>query len=156
MEIRDRNCSLSCVIITLQLLMYSHIRGNVWRKVVSNHTARKSCSSNKRAARVITQFCLRKPAVTLLDTRECKNFVPLTESIWRHMCKCEDNIRMDLRYVGWEGVECIHLIHGRVQRWVLVNTTTNLRGFHKERGISWPDEWLLACQEGLCFVGSVS
>jgi hypothetical protein len=37
-----------------------------------------------------------------------------------------DNIRMDLRNTGWEGVEWIHLAQNREQWWVL-KTVMNLR-----------------------------
>jgi hypothetical protein len=33
----------------------------------------------------------------------------------RHRCRWEDNIRMDLREIEWEGVEWIHLIQDRDQ-----------------------------------------
>jgi len=47
----------------------------------------------------------------------------------------EYNIRIDLREVGWEGVDWIRLAQNRDQWWVIVNAIMNLR-FHKERGIS--------------------
>jgi hypothetical protein len=84
----------------------------------------------------------------------------------------EDNVKMDLREVGLEGVDCIHLAQDR-DRWrALVNTQTMLVlqiswlinrnvltsvcvrafwtqqwtfGFHKRREI-----YCLASQEGLC------
>jgi hypothetical protein len=34
---------------------------------------------------------------------------------------------MDLKDVGWEGVDWIHLAQGRNQWWALVNTGMNLR-----------------------------
>jgi hypothetical protein len=39
----------------------------------------------------------------------------------------EDNIRMDLRYMGWGGMDWIHLAHDRDQWRALVNTVMNLR-----------------------------
>jgi hypothetical protein len=39
----------------------------------------------------------------------------------------KDNIRMDLREIRWEGVECIHLAGDRDQWRVRVNTVMNLR-----------------------------
>jgi hypothetical protein len=39
----------------------------------------------------------------------------------------EDNIRIDLREVGWKGVDWIHLAQVRDQGLVLVNTVLNLR-----------------------------
>jgi len=45
----------------------------------------------------------------------------------------EDNIRMDLREVGWEGVNWIHLTQDRDQWQACVNT---VMGFYKRRGIS--------------------
>jgi hypothetical protein len=35
---------------------------------------------------------------------------------------CEDNIKMDLRGVGREGVDCMHLAHDRDQWRPVVNT----------------------------------
>jgi hypothetical protein len=29
-------------------------------------------------------------------------------------CRCEDSVRMDLKEIGWEGVEWIHLAQYRV------------------------------------------
>jgi len=40
---------------------------------------------------------------------------------WEDTCRWEDNIRMDLRETGWEGVDWIHLGQDRGQWWVLVN-----------------------------------
>jgi hypothetical protein len=39
----------------------------------------------------------------------------------------EDNIRMDLREGGWEGVDWIHLAQYRDQWWALVTTSLNLQ-----------------------------
>jgi hypothetical protein len=39
----------------------------------------------------------------------------------------EDNIRMDLREIGWKGVDWINLAHDRDQWRASVNTVTNLR-----------------------------
>jgi hypothetical protein len=38
----------------------------------------------------------------------------------------EDNIRMDLREIGWGGMNWIYLAHDRVQWRALVNTVMNL------------------------------
>jgi hypothetical protein len=39
----------------------------------------------------------------------------------------EDNIRMDLTEIGWEGVDWIHLAQDRDQWRVIVNTVMNFR-----------------------------
>jgi hypothetical protein len=39
----------------------------------------------------------------------------------------EDNIKMDLRETGLEGVDLIHLIQSRGQWWALADTVMNLR-----------------------------
>jgi hypothetical protein len=39
----------------------------------------------------------------------------------------EDNIKMDLKKIGWECVDWIHLTQDRDQRRDLVNTVMNLR-----------------------------
>jgi hypothetical protein len=41
--------------------------------------------------------------------------------------RCEDNIRMDLREIGWGGMDWIDLAQDRNQWRVLVNTVMNLR-----------------------------
>jgi hypothetical protein len=38
----------------------------------------------------------------------------------------EDNIRIDLREIGWEGVHWMHLAQDMDQWWPLVNTVMNL------------------------------
>jgi len=45
------------------------------------------------------------------------------------VCRCrrEDNIRTDIREVGWEGVDWIHLAQDRNQWLPLLNTVMNLR-----------------------------
>jgi hypothetical protein len=39
----------------------------------------------------------------------------------------EEHIRMDLREIGWEGVDWMHMAQDRGQWQALVNTVTNLR-----------------------------
>jgi len=39
----------------------------------------------------------------------------------------EYNIKMDLREIGWEGVDWMYLAQGRGQWWALVNTIMNFR-----------------------------
>jgi hypothetical protein len=38
-----------------------------------------------------------------------------------------DNIKIDLREIGLDGMDCIHLAQNRDQWWALVNTVMNLR-----------------------------
>jgi hypothetical protein len=38
-----------------------------------------------------------------------------------------DNIKMDLREIGFGDVDCTHLAQDRDRWWVLVNTVMNLR-----------------------------
>jgi hypothetical protein len=45
--------------------------------------------------------------------------------------KWGDNIRMDLREIGWGGMDWIDLTQDRDQRRVLVNTVMNIRVLHK-------------------------
>jgi hypothetical protein len=44
----------------------------------------------------------------------------------RPRCRWEDNIRMDLREIGWEGVDWMHLVNLRDHWWALVNMVMNL------------------------------
>jgi hypothetical protein len=39
--------------------------------------------------------------------------------------KWEDDIRMDIREIGWEGVDCMHVAQDRDQWLYLVNTIMN-------------------------------
>jgi hypothetical protein len=45
----------------------------------------------------------------------------------RRRRRWEDNIRMDLREIGWEGVDWVHLDQERDQWRAVVNTVMNLR-----------------------------
>jgi hypothetical protein len=47
--------------------------------------------------------------------------------VGRRRRKCEDNIKMDLREIGWEGVDWIHLAQDTDQWRTLVNTVMKLR-----------------------------
>jgi hypothetical protein len=46
----------------------------------------------------------------------------------------EDNIKVDIKQIGWEDVDWIRLDLDRDQWWAFVNTVMNL--FHKMRGVS--------------------
>jgi hypothetical protein len=45
----------------------------------------------------------------------------------------EDNIKMDLKEIGWEGVHWTYLAHDRDKWWAVVDMLMNL---HKWHGIS--------------------
>jgi hypothetical protein len=45
----------------------------------------------------------------------------------RHRHRWEDNIRMDLREIGWEGVDWMHLAQDRDQWRALMDTVMKLR-----------------------------
>jgi hypothetical protein len=47
-------------------------------------------------------------------------------SLGRPRRRREDNSKMDLWEVGWEGVDCIHLAQGRDRWWALVNKVYKL------------------------------
>jgi hypothetical protein len=47
-----------------------------------------------------------------------------------------DNIKMDLREIGWDGVDWIDLAQNRDHWRALVNTVMNTFGFHKMLRIS--------------------
>jgi hypothetical protein len=44
----------------------------------------------------------------------------------RPRCRWEDNIRMDLKKIGWEGVDWMHLAQDWDQWRAVMNTVTNL------------------------------
>jgi hypothetical protein len=41
--------------------------------------------------------------------------------------RCKDNIKMDLKGIGWKGGGPIHLAQNRDKGWALVNTLMNLQ-----------------------------
>jgi hypothetical protein len=45
----------------------------------------------------------------------------------RTRCRCVDNIKMDLREIGWDGMDWIDLVQNRDQWMALVNTVMNIR-----------------------------
>jgi hypothetical protein len=45
----------------------------------------------------------------------------------RRRCRCVDNIKIDLREIGWDGMNWIDLAQDRDQWRALVNTVMNLR-----------------------------
>ena len=62
--------------------------------------------------------------------------------------RCENNIKMDLQEVGWEGMDWIDLAQDR-ERWrALVKVVMNLR-VPQNAGNFLAENWL-ASQEGLC------
>jgi hypothetical protein len=48
-------------------------------------------------------------------------------SLGRPRRRCVDNIKKDLREIGWDGVDWSDMLQDRVQWKVLVNTVLNLR-----------------------------
>jgi len=60
----------------------------------------------------------------------CYNLVGKPEGkrpLGRSSRRWEDNIRMDLRKIGWKGVDLMHVAYDRDQWRALVNTVMNLR-----------------------------
>jgi hypothetical protein len=57
-------------------------------------------------------------------------------SLGRTRRRWEDNIRMDLKEIGWGGIDWIDLAQDRAQWRALVNTVMNHSGFHKMLGNS--------------------
>jgi hypothetical protein len=48
-------------------------------------------------------------------------------SLGRRRCRREDNIRIGLWEIGWEGVDCIHLDQDKNQWRAFVNTVMNFQ-----------------------------
>jgi hypothetical protein len=44
----------------------------------------------------------------------------------RFRCRWENYIRMDVREIGWEVVDWMHVAQDRYQWWAIVNTVMNL------------------------------
>jgi hypothetical protein len=66
----------------------------------------------------------------------------------RQICGWVDNIKMDCREIGWDGMDWIDLAQDRDQWKALVNTVINF-GFHKMLGSSRVAAQLASSQEGL-------
>jgi hypothetical protein len=68
---------------------------------------------------------------TNLDKRNaCRTLVGKPEGkrpLGRPRRSCVDNIKMDLRKIGWDGMVCIDLAQERDQWRAIVNTVMNLR-----------------------------
>jgi hypothetical protein len=60
----------------------------------------------------------------------------------------EDNIKVDLKEIGLEGVDWVKIIH---DTWAFVNTPMDF-GFYKVKVISWPSEQHLVSHEELCYI----
>jgi hypothetical protein len=64
------------------------------------------------------------------DEKSIQNLVGKPERkrpLGRSRCRWEDNIRMDLMEIQWDGADRMHLAHDSDQWWALVNTVMNLR-----------------------------
>jgi hypothetical protein len=60
----------------------------------------------------------------------CNNLVGKPESkrpFGRHRHRWKGNVRLDLREIGWEGMDWIHLAQDRDQWRAVVNMVMNLR-----------------------------
>jgi hypothetical protein len=44
----------------------------------------------------------------------------------RRMCRWEDNIKMDLREIAWDGMDCMHLVQDKGEWRAVVSTVMNL------------------------------
>jgi hypothetical protein len=85
----------------------------------------------------------------LIGTPERKRLLGRPRRMW------EDNIWMNLKEIGWGGVNLIDLAQDRDQWKAIVNTVMNLRGPEKLRN-SWVSVQVEASQEGLSCMELVS
>jgi hypothetical protein len=78
------------------------------------------------------------PVVHMVEMRNAyKTFIGKPEGKRLHgrpRHRWEDNIKMDLREVEWEGLDWIHLSQDRDQWWDLVKTAMNILDSIKGRG----------------------
>jgi len=59
--------------------------------------------------------------------RWAEHIAPMGRALGRPRRRWKDNIRLDLREVGWEVIDSMHLVQDRVQWWALVSTVMNTR-----------------------------
>jgi hypothetical protein len=71
--------------------------------------------------RLVSEGEMRNAYKILVGKPECKK--PLRRT--RH--RGRDNIRMELREIGWEVVDWMHLTQDRDQWWAVVDIVINLR-----------------------------
>jgi hypothetical protein len=55
------------------------------------------------------------------------------ETTVRPKGRWEDNVKMDLREIGWDGIDCIHMAQDRDQ-WRALANTQRIFGFRKMFG----------------------
>jgi hypothetical protein len=73
-------------------------------------------------------------------------------NLWGSFSRWNDNIKMDLQKVGWEGMEWIDPAQDR-NRWrALVNAVKKTFEFRKMLGISWLVGNQLASREGIRYL----
>jgi hypothetical protein len=77
----------------------------------------------------------------------------LKRQLERYRRRQGDNIKMELKGTGCEGVDWVHLNRDKGQWRALVTMVINF-GIHNRIGISSPAERILGFKEGLCSLAS--
>lgn len=87
--------------------------------------------------------------------RNCRWKTRRREAAWKTRCRWENNIRIGLEEIGWQGEELIYLAQYRVQLRAVANTVMILWvPYNTEYFLS---SWgLIGSQEGLCSIFLVS
>jgi hypothetical protein len=60
-------------------------------------------------------------------TNSMAQILPLARHLFSGRCRWVDNIKMNLREIGWGSMDWVHLAQHRGQWKALVNTTRNIR-----------------------------
>jgi hypothetical protein len=84
-----------------------------------------------------------KSFIIICMRKICNIFVGKPEGkrpLGRNRRRWEDNIRMDLREIGWESVDWMHLAQDRDQWRAVVSTVMNLRVPQNEGEFDWLSE----------------
>jgi hypothetical protein len=93
-------------------LYKTHASPNITRMIKSR--------GMRREEHVARMGQMRNAYSTLVGKPERKKPLGRRRSRW------EDNIKMDLREIGWEGVDWLHVAQDRNQSQALMNTVINL------------------------------
>jgi hypothetical protein len=78
-----------------------------------------------------------------------------TNPLGQSKCRWRDNIKTDVKVIGWENLDTTHLAQNRDKWRAVVNKVMNI-GSNKILDISRPAKESLACQEGFCSTVLVS
>jgi len=128
-------------------ILYLRVR---WPRREANHSPPSSAEIKKCAELYLHSPICHHGVVLSYAQGQVYLFQPWREETIWITSRQEDNIKMNLREIGWNEVDWVHVIQNRDQWWALVCRHQWASGFRNIRRIFWPAEWLSASEELLC------